>query len=209
MKTIEPPPRWKSLVEIVTAVEGRDLERFLTPDERLQQASFAVEKRREQWAAARTAARLLAMRRGLIVDPLELEVVVDERRPRAVAGGAGMFLSFSHSGSFAAAALDARPIGIDLEVIRPLHERTAKFFLADRERELLRHESTLLHFWTLKEASFKLVQQATLISEIALRDVTVTPDAVLAQFTWRDLRGIVESERLDDCVLALARAEGL
>ena len=96
---------------------------------------FAREKRRREWMLSRIAEKEL-------------------RR----AGGSGEYVSFSHSGNYGAAAVDAAPIGIDIEMIRDISENAAHLFLTDEEIELMRGRTIsqrMLHFWSAKEALWK------------------------------------------------------
>jgi 4'-phosphopantetheinyl transferase EntD len=118
-----------------------DVESWLRDDELAIARAFPREKRRQEWMLARTAARMLARRRGL--------GDVDVVRP---------LVSVSHSGGWAAAAIDTAPVGIDIEVVRDVSERAARHFLSDTEAEQMRACSIphrLLHFWCAKEAAWK------------------------------------------------------
>ena len=131
---IELPLPWGDRAIVVRDVE--DPERWLRAEELAVAHAFPREKRRNEWTLARAAARILAQRLGV-------------ERP---------FVSFSHSGPWAAAAIDARPVGIDVEVIRDVDERAARHFLTDSEAEQMRActiPHRLLHFWCAKEAAWK------------------------------------------------------
>jgi len=118
-----------------------DPESYLRGDELAIARAFPREKRRREWMLARVAAKILARRRGLG------DVAVE--RP---------LVSVSHSGPWAAAAIDVAPIGIDIEVVRDVSERAARHFLTDAETEQMRSctiAHRLLHFWCAKEAAWK------------------------------------------------------
>jgi len=118
-----------------------DPESFLRGDELAIARAFPREKRRREWMLARVAARILARRRGLS------DIAVE--RP---------LVSVSHSGQWAAAAIDVAPVGIDIEVVRAVSERAARHFLTDAETEQMRSctiAHRLLHFWCAKEAAWK------------------------------------------------------
>jgi phosphopantetheinyl transferase (holo-ACP synthase) len=94
-------------------------------------ASFPSEKRRREWILSRTALRML---------------------------GPAPFSSLSHSGDYAAAAIGDVPVGVDVQVVRPLAERAAHLFLTDEEQldmERCTIEHRLLHFFCAKEAAWK------------------------------------------------------
>jgi phosphopantetheinyl transferase len=118
-----------------------DPERWLRAEELAIARGFSREKRRSEWTLARTAARMLAQRRGLG------DVAVE--RP---------LVSVSHSGPWAAAAIDVEPVGIDVEVVRDISEHAARHFLTDGEiaqMESCTIPHRLLHFWCAKEAAWK------------------------------------------------------
>jgi phosphopantetheine--protein transferase-like protein len=73
-------------------------------------------------------------------------------------GARGDCVSFSHSGKYGAAAIDVRPIGIDVEVLRDISESAARHFLNDDEIAAMRRckvAHRMLHFWSAKEAVWK------------------------------------------------------
>lgn len=118
-----------------------DPESWLRADELAVARAFPRQKRRQEWMLARVAAKMLAQRRGLG------DVAVE--RP---------LVSVSHSGPWAAAAIDTMPVGIDIEVARDVSERAARHFLT--EDQIAQMESCtiphrLLHFWCAKEAAWK------------------------------------------------------
>jgi phosphopantetheinyl transferase len=90
-----------------------------------------TKKREFEWTLSRAAARLLPDRR---------------------------FVSYSHSGRYAAAATGDEPVGVDVQVIRDLDPRAAHLFLTGAEEAALRTctiAHAMLHFWCAKEAAFK------------------------------------------------------
>ena len=96
---------------------------------------FPREKRRREWMLSRIAEKELRRR-----------------------GAKGEHVSFSHSGKYGAAAIDVRPVGIDVEVLREIPESAARFFL-NKEEDAVMHgcsvANRLLHFWSAKEAVWK------------------------------------------------------
>jgi phosphopantetheinyl transferase len=209
VKVIESPADWSELVEIVGAT--RDDDPWLTPAEREFRDRLPLAKRRDEWTAARVAARRLALRRGFVSAPLELEIRIEDRVPRARAGDREFFLSFSHTGGFAAAALLERPVGIDLELLRSLDPRIARFFLSDAESAAASSasiENPLLHFWAAKEAAFKFVEHAPLLSAISMREIESFASTLRAGFSFGEQRGVVETRLLANfAVLAVARED--
>jgi hypothetical protein len=89
-------------------------------------------------------------------------------------------LSLSHSGDWAIAAgcAQAGGVGVDLEFVRPMDARAARFFLVGRERDygdaLAREDKSgeLLRLWTAKEAVFKACtgNAGRLLTDFALDD---------------------------------------
>jgi phosphopantetheine--protein transferase-like protein len=133
MKIVELPPSWRGRALIVTAVSHP--ESWFSADEMAIVQSFPRAKRREEWMLSRIAEK--------------------ELRGQGVSGG---FVSFSHSGGYGAAAIDARPIGIDVEILREIAEAAAHLFLSEHETESMQHCSIahrMLHFWSAKEAAWK------------------------------------------------------
>jgi 4'-phosphopantetheinyl transferase superfamily len=73
-------------------------------------------------------------------------------------GAQGDCLSYSHSGKYGAAAIDVRPVGVDVEVLRDISESAARHFLNDDEIALMQRctiANRMLHFWSAKEAVWK------------------------------------------------------
>jgi phosphopantetheinyl transferase (holo-ACP synthase) len=93
--------------------------------------SFPSEKRRREWVLSRTALQML---------------------------GPAPYSSLSHSGDYAAAAIGEAPVGVDVQVVRPLAERAAHLFLSeDEEMDLQRCTipHRIIHFFCAKEAAWK------------------------------------------------------
>ena len=97
---------------------------------------FPREKRRLEWMLSRIAEKELRKR-----------------------GAQGDYVSYSHSGKYGAAAIDARPVGIDVELLRNISESAARHFLTDDEIAAMERctiANRMLHFWSAKEAVWKL-----------------------------------------------------
>lgn len=97
--------------------------------------AFPREKRRLEWMLSRIAEKELRKR-----------------------GARGDHVSFSHSGSYGAAAVDTKPVGIDVEVLRDISESAARHFLNDDEIAVMERctiANRMLHFWSAKEAVWK------------------------------------------------------
>ncbi|MDE6267927.1 MAG: 4'-phosphopantetheinyl transferase superfamily protein [Muribaculaceae bacterium] len=78
-----------------------------------------------------------------------------------------LFLSVSHSAMHVAVAVSAsRPVGIDIERWRPSLLKVARRFLSDSEfPNFSSFPRSLLTAWTIKEATFKLLNSPGLLSE--------------------------------------------
>lgn len=111
------------------------------------------------------------------------------------------FVSISHSGGYAAAAIDIAPVGIDVEELRDLREAAAHLFLTDEETGDMRNVRVgdrMLHFWAAKEAVWK---QGDGVTETLKR----TPVKLEAE-TSSGLRFVeVETVAIGDLVVALTR----
>ena len=108
------PSAWRDRAIVIRDVD--DPESWLHADELAIARAFPREKRRREWMLARVAAKMLARRRGLG------DVAVE--RP---------LISVSHSGPWAAAAIDIAPVGIDVEVVRNISEHAARHFLTSEQ----------------------------------------------------------------------------
>ena len=131
-------------------------EEWFTPEELAVANAFKLAKRRDEWLRSRTAAKELALGRGIINDPRACLVA----RPRLVINGveSPWFVSLSHSDGWAGAAIDDQPIGIDVQVVREMSESAAHLFLSDEETHAMQRcalPHRLLHFWCAKEAAWK------------------------------------------------------
>jgi phosphopantetheinyl transferase len=176
------PERWRERAIVIR--DAGDPESWLRDDELAVARAFAREKRRAEWTLARVAAKMLARRRGLG------DVAVE--RP---------LVSVSHSGAWAAAAIDVAPVGIDIEVVRDVSERAARHFLTPEEIAQLESctlPNRLLHFWCAKEAAWK--QRGG-----AIPFLKQVPMGLMTE-TARGLRfDGVETYATDDVVVALTR----
>jgi 4'-phosphopantetheinyl transferase EntD len=127
---------------------------WFTDDELAIAASFKLPKRKTEWIHSRIAAKQLAMELGLCASPRDCRV----DRPWLRAHDTQRYVSISHSGGYAGAAIDVAPVGIDVEFLREIKESAAHLFLTEAE-EAAMHRSRIahpmLHFWAAKEAAWK------------------------------------------------------
>ncbi len=207
------PPRWQATTCVVRDVAPEDLDRYFTDAERRRIDGFRREKRRAEWAASRLATKLLAVENGLCASHGECTVDSAYRRPAlAIAGRTfPQTVSITHSEWAGAAALSERRIGADLQKTRPLAERATKFFLNDDEVAAWRETDladSLIHFWSAKEAGYKLHSMPGWYRGIRIRIAGVRPDGLLFHYEDSKSRGTIETARLDDdYILALAVAD--
>lgn len=128
MKTATLPESWRGRALIVSEVADPESRFDVVPE-------FKTAKRRSEWMLSRIAEQELRRR-----------------------GASGSCVSYSHSGKYGAAAIDAKPIGIDVEVLRIISESAAHLFLIDEEIEAMQRctiADRMLHWWSAKEAAWK------------------------------------------------------
>lgn len=211
MKRVEVPERWRRFVAIVSEVEEEELRLHFTDEERARIASFPREKRRREWASSRMAAKLLAVETGLCEALSSCSVASAYSRPSLSLDGSpsDLGVSITHSEGAGAAALSNQRIGIDLQRVRPMKERSTKFFLNDSElefRERLRLADPLIHLWCAKEAGYKLHALPGWYRGVKVALVEEREEGLLLSYEDRLSRGSIETARLDEeFVLAIAR----
>jgi phosphopantetheinyl transferase len=148
MNIIEIPEQWRRRA-IVIAESPVPLTWFSQEELRTAEG-FRLTRRRDEFLLSRAAAKQLAVDIGLARDAAQCRI--EERRIES------RHLSISHSAPYAAAAIDAEPIGIDVQVVRPIKESAAHLFLTDEEAAVMREcvlPDRLIHFWCAKEAAWK------------------------------------------------------
>ncbi|MFN3597487.1 MAG: 4'-phosphopantetheinyl transferase family protein [Rubricoccaceae bacterium] len=130
-------------------------------------ATFGSEARRAQFRVARYALRTLAAAR-LGMAPHLVPLAVEPGGAPFLREREDVFVSLAHSagsrGARALAAVAGRPVGVDLERLRPVAPRLAERLLVPGEAELLGQvsgalglpaDAALLAAWVLKEAVLK------------------------------------------------------
>ena len=148
MNVIEIPEQWRNRAIVVgeTAIPLG----WFSEEELRTAEGFRLPKRREEFLLSRAAAKQLAVELGAGGEIPQIRI--EQRRIGS------LHLSLSHSAPYAAAAIDERPVGIDIQVVRPIRESAAHLFLSERESEQM-HECVLpdrlIHFWCAKEAVWK------------------------------------------------------
>lgn len=152
---------WASLA--VSSDQLTRLSRLLDARELERARRFRILEAARRFVTARAALRkVLANHTG--TPPDEIRFTTGARgKPRLADGG--LHFNASDSGDWVVVAVAGEELGVDLEVLRPLHRPAA---LAERictERELesvlrlpeLERDAALLRLWTCKEAGLKAI----------------------------------------------------
>lgn len=100
-------------------------------------------------------------------------VILEDERGAPYVEGIDVHVSLSHSGVYAVCAIAERPVGIDIERIRPINMRIAERTFSDGESEYLGaggeiSDEVLLRFyeiWTAKEAYGKCMGTGILLKD--------------------------------------------
>ena len=154
MTRIPLPDSWRGRALVIGDAVFSD--GWFSPAEIEESRQFTLQKRRTEWKHGRLAVKQLAIDLGLCMSARDCVF----NRPRLLVRGEDMhrFVSISHSGGYAAAAIDQEPVGIDVEELRDLREAAAHLFLTDDETSDMRNvaiDGRMLHFWAAKEAVWK------------------------------------------------------
>ena len=208
MRELVIPERLRDVVMAVTDVTAEDRRTFLSDEELQRSEEFRLERRRQEWSAARIAARLLAQRRGYVSLPVELNIGTRDLCPYAWCDGGEWSLSFTHSGSAGAAALDERPIGVDLERPRRVEPGSSRFFLNPEEAHLmdLPLADVAVHLWSAKEAAFKAAPAAALLRQVRLDRIEAGEEGLAGEWSDGRTHGRIETLRLaEGFILSVAR----
>ncbi len=119
---------------------------LMEPERKTHLEKFRREERRLASVLGEWMAKtMLAEQCGI---PLETIVLQRTERGKPYANGLALHFSISHSGDWVAVAVSDRPIGIDMEVLRPVDPRLSQRIGAAPER--------FFEEWTAKEAHFKI-----------------------------------------------------
>ena len=126
------------------------------------------EDRRRSLCADHLARQMLSERCGIPRDHLQ---ILRDERGKPFAKDSGLQFNLSHAGNFAACAVDTAPVGIDIEVPRPLRPSLCRKVCTAEELAFVHPAGSFsperfLQLWTAKEAFLK--QSGTGI----LRDLT-------------------------------------
>lgn len=91
----------------------------------------------------------------------ELAIALDEYGKPFAAGRENIHFNVSHSGKWVVCCVDALPVGIDIELVKPVDIRIAERFFSRSEQEALlskkapEREAFFYELWTLKESYIK------------------------------------------------------
>jgi 4'-phosphopantetheinyl transferase len=187
----------------------------LPPDERAQAVGFGSEKRRREFALGRTTARMLLAERLAVAAPDVPLRVAPDGAPEL--DEPALHVSIAHAATaaqtLAVAAVGARPLGVDLEPIRPRRPDLYRFLLHPDEYGLLErlpheHDAAQVLLWALKEATLKAMRTGFRVSPKMLR-LTVEPNRQAASVRVESGgRWMLRYAERDGCFLAVAFADG-
>ena len=149
---------------------------FLNDTTLFDRALQFASKERQQRALAYThqtgrarslgAALLLdeALRRTFKHIPLPAEIIRNKYSAPSIKNEPSVYISISHAGNYAAAAVSTLPIGVDVETIRKCREGLCRKCLAQDELELVLAQKTkedadlaFTRLWTRKESYIKAI----------------------------------------------------
>lgn len=140
-----------------------ELAATLSPDEQARAQRFHFDLHRQRFIAGRGILRNI-LGRYLGKAPRELEFCYSDRGKPSLAGSnSSVCFNLSHSQSLALYAIARRPIGIDLEYIRPLDDalKLAQRFFSQSEYAFIQalppdqKQKAFFQLWTCKEAYLK------------------------------------------------------
>lgn len=167
--------------------EGRWLS-WLSAAERDRLSSFGSEKRRREFLLGRATARLLVANR-FHLSPAEVPLHVAPDGAVEVEEH-NCSLSITHTDRHAVAAVGRRPLGVDLEPIKPRDPGLVRFLMHPDEHDLveqlpLDRSRALILCWTVKEAALKACRLGLRIFPSKLR-LHVDMDACSAVVSMPD-----------------------
>ncbi|MCF2493983.1 4'-phosphopantetheinyl transferase family protein [Dyadobacter chenhuakuii] len=137
---------WQELKEMVNL---HDLELLALEDKK-------TDRRKQEWLACRILLQGMSQMQPIIV--------YDENRKPHIKASTKQ-LSMSHSGAYACVYVhDSKPVGVDLQQMKPSISKGADYFLNDAEMQWTDlNDNVLLHLiWCAKEAVFKYAGDADL-----------------------------------------------
>lgn len=120
-----------------------------------------------------------ALRRTFKQVPLPAEIIFDKHGAPSIKGFDGVYISISHAGNYAAAAVSSLPVGVDIETIRKCRPgifnkcfttEEAALMLSQKSQE--ETDSVFSRLWTRKESYIKAIGKglAQSLSEFSVLD---------------------------------------
>ncbi len=117
----------------------------------------------------------------LNIPPEEIALLRDEKGKPFIKDSP-LYISISHSGDFAAVTFHPTPVGLDIEVLKPIDMRLKNRICTDSDLEYLSQSQTeaqenlnLLKIWTAKEAYFKMTGTGiTNFKSISYKDINAS-----------------------------------
>jgi 4'-phosphopantetheinyl transferase len=163
-----------------TRDELRDLERWLSPDERVRADRFVRARDGQRFTAARgMLRRILGAELGR--DPASLGFAYNAHGKPTLAGDAGLHFNLSHSGALAALGIGRTvPFGLDIEQIAQVEAGVAEISFSPAEMSALAAYggaewlACFYRCWTRKEAVIKALGLG-LAQPLDAFDVTLGP----------------------------------
>ncbi|MBN3880764.1 MULTISPECIES: 4'-phosphopantetheinyl transferase HetI [unclassified Nostoc] len=156
----------------------------LSSDETARAERFYFQEHRQRFIAGRGILRTI-LGSYLGIQPLQVQFNYQQRGKPVLAdkfADSGLEFNLSHSQGLGLCAVNCtRPIGVDLEYIRPMSdiEALAKRFFLPREYEMLRslspnqQQEIFFRYWTCKEAYLKATGDG--LSQLEQVEVSLTP----------------------------------
>ncbi|MEH1819200.1 MAG: 4'-phosphopantetheinyl transferase HetI [Nostoc sp.] len=162
----------------------QNLAATLSSDEMARAERFYFPKHRQHFIAGRGSLRTI-LGRYLDIKPSQVQFNYQQRGKPVLAdkfADSGLAFNLSHSQDLGLCAVNCtRPIGVDLEYIRPMSdlEALAKRFFLPREYDMLRslspnqQQEIFFRYWTCKEAYLKATGDG--LSQLEQVEVSLTP----------------------------------
>ncbi|WP_026485866.1 4'-phosphopantetheinyl transferase family protein [Caldanaerobius polysaccharolyticus] len=140
------------------------------PDEKQKRIKRCI---RPEIAMQRLVADILVrslVQKHLSIKNSRIEIKVNNHGKPYIPGADNFHFNISHSHQWVVCAVDDKPIGVDVELIKPVDFNIAKRFFCDEEYKSLMEKDGLerLHYfytlWTLKESYLKAIGTGMAIS---------------------------------------------
>ncbi len=138
----------------------------MSPLRRARISAYPPRRLRQSAAAEYLARELLFRRTGMRFVTIE-----QDENGRPYPKNCPCFLSLSHSGGLAAAAVSDVPVGVDIEIFRSVSPAVLRHFATETEAAYAGQDpERILRLWTLKEAYYK----ASALPFAAVRETDLT-----------------------------------